>query len=71
MPSGRLSNDVLGEFDLDPTSNDIAQSLVRARKHYTAEDDGLKQQWLYEATIWRWQHSHPEFCNALKNGGRR
>lgn len=34
---------VLGEIDLDPCSN--PQKSVPARRHYTFEDDGLKQEW--------------------------
>lgn len=37
---------VLGGFDLDPASSEIAQRSVRAAKFYTKEDNGLKQPWL-------------------------
>jgi hypothetical protein len=36
---------VLGEIDLDPCSNDIAQQDVQARRYYTEADDGLRQPW--------------------------
>lgn len=36
---------VLKTIDLDPASNDIAQETVKATKYYTAQQDGLKQQW--------------------------
>ena len=36
---------VLGDFDLDPASNDIAQIAVRARRYFTRENDGLTQKW--------------------------
>jgi hypothetical protein len=35
----------LGEIDLDPASNALAQSWIKAGNFFTIEDDGLKQQW--------------------------
>jgi len=36
---------VLGEIDLDPASNHIAQQWIRAKQYYTKEIDGLRQPW--------------------------
>ena len=36
---------VLGAFDLDPASSEIANRTVQAAKIYTEDDDGLKQDW--------------------------
>lgn len=36
---------VLGKIDLDPCSNSKTNPNVKAKKHYTVEDDGLSQKW--------------------------
>lgn len=36
---------VLGGFDLDPASSEIANRAVKAAQIFTAEDDGLAQEW--------------------------
>ena len=41
---------VLGEIDLDPASNPIANEVVRAANYYTAEDSGLDKDW--QGTLW-------------------
>jgi phage N-6-adenine-methyltransferase len=51
---------VLGEFDLDPASNAIAQEQVRARSYFTKDDDGLSQQW--NGRVW----CNPPYSDAGK-----
>jgi len=39
------ARDVLGGFDLDPASSEVANKTVRAERIFTAQDDGLRQDW--------------------------
>jgi ParB family chromosome partitioning protein len=40
-----LARAVMGDIDLDPASNPIAQKTVRAAQFFTETDDGLAQNW--------------------------
>jgi phage N-6-adenine-methyltransferase len=40
-----LVRNVLGEIDLDPATNAVAQEWIKARKFYTEQDDGLTKDW--------------------------
>jgi hypothetical protein len=42
---------VMGEIDLDPASNEIAQQTIRARRYYTIHDDAFKHSWRTSA-LW-------------------
>jgi len=37
--------EVLGDIDLDPASNLIAQDIIQAHQYYTEKEDGLKKEW--------------------------
>jgi len=41
---------VVGEFDLDPASNPVANEKVRAATYYTAENSGLTKDW--RGVVW-------------------
>jgi DNA N-6-adenine-methyltransferase (Dam) len=40
-----LARQVLGEIDLDPATQPIAQETVKAAKFYTPQDNGLAHEW--------------------------
>jgi hypothetical protein len=40
-----MARTVLGGIDLDPASNALAQSWIKAQTYYTAEEDGMIQPW--------------------------
>lgn len=44
------AREVLGTIDLDPASSELANQTVKATKIYTAQDDGLQQEWF--GNIW-------------------
>jgi len=58
---------VMGSIDMDPATSDQANSVVRASKFYTKEDNGLEQPW--SGNIWlNPPYSQPaisEFANKM------
>ncbi len=40
-----LARSVMGEIDLDPASNELAQGWIKAKTFYTATDDSLSKPW--------------------------
>ena len=36
---------MLGEIDLDPASNDVAQKTAQAKRYFTAADGGTVKEW--------------------------
>lgn len=45
-----MAREVMGEIDLDPASNAIAQEWIKAKYFYTQEEDGLIQRWF--GNVW-------------------
>jgi ParB family chromosome partitioning protein len=54
-----LARSVLGEIDLDPATSAQAQKLINAGTFYTAENDGLQQEW--HGRVWL----NPPFAQPL------
>lgn len=54
-----LEREVLGTIDLDPASNEHAQTVVLATTYYTQADDGLEQDWA--GTV----HLNPPYSHPL------
>ena len=54
-----LARSVLGEIDLDPASNPVAQQTVQAARYYTRDDDALTKSW--EGRVWL----NPPFSQPL------
>lgn len=44
------AREVLGEIDLDPASSDEANDTIKAKRYFTAEDDGLIHNW--DGRVW-------------------
>ena len=62
-----LARKVLGTIDLDPASSKEANKIVRAKRFFSVDDDGLAQPW--RGNVWmNPPYSHPEveqFCERL------
>lgn len=60
---------VMGDIDCDPASTEIANRIVKAKKFYSIQEDGLKQKW--GKRIWmNPPYAQPlisDFCEAITN----
>jgi len=62
----------MGDIDLDPASHAIANSIVKARRIYQINDDGLKQEWC--GRIWlnppfsEWRAWVPKIVSEWQSG---
>ena len=59
------AREVLGEIDLDPASNELAQSTVQARDYFTPETDGLTRDW--NGRVWLNPPYHRDLLPAFVN----
>ena len=41
-----IARQVIGEIELDPASNAEANKIVKAKKYFSEEDDGLSKEWI-------------------------
>ena len=57
-----MARDVLGSIDIDPASSQEADTVVKAKKYYTAEDDGLSHEW--KGKVWM----NPPYARVLISG---
>jgi phage N-6-adenine-methyltransferase len=57
------AREVLGEFDLDPATCAMAQETVRANEFFTAETDGLSQEW--HGKVWMNPPYHRDLAPAF------
>lgn len=59
-----MARAVLGEIDVDPASNAIAQAVIKAAEFYTAETNGLDKEW--RGTVWlNPPYSQPEISDFV------
>lgn len=63
----RLVKRLMKEIDVDPASSKTANRIIGAKKYYTKEEDGLKQEW--KGRVWmNPPYSQPlvtKFCNLF------
>ncbi|KQZ99565.1 hypothetical protein ASD64_14635 [Mesorhizobium sp. Root157] len=60
-----LARQVLGQIDVDPASNPVAQATVKAATFYTQETNGLDKEW--HGTVWmNPPYSQPEIVHFIE-----
>ena len=45
-----LARKTMGSIDLDPASNNLSQKIIKAKKYFTINDNGLNKEW--KGNIW-------------------
>ncbi|HEB09833.1 MAG TPA: hypothetical protein ENI06_01310 [Spirochaetales bacterium] len=44
------AREVMGDIDLDPATSEFGQNRIKAKKHYTIENNGLDEEW--QGRVW-------------------
>jgi len=61
-----MAREVMGSIDVDPASNATAQSVVKAKTHYTIDTNGLDKDW--HGNLWmNPPYSNPEIQNFVEH----
>jgi hypothetical protein len=60
------AREVMGGIDLDPASCEMANRVVKAKRYYTKEDDGLSNKWHAES-VW----CNPPYGNVVPLSGAK
>jgi len=58
--------EVLGSIELDPASSKAAQKIIKAKRYFTKDDDGLTQSWMAETVFLNPPYAQPVIAEFIK-----